>query len=50
MNVVYVLVGIVAILAGVFIATTAIVSDIQLILASVLILGGLNLTKAVSND
>ena len=49
MNVVYVLVGIVAILAGVFVATS-VVSDIQLILASVLILGGLNLTKVVSND
>jgi len=49
MNVVYVIIGIVAILAGVFVATS-VVSDIQLILASVLILGGLNLTKVVSND
>jgi len=49
MNVVYVLVGIVSILAGVLVATS-VVSDIQLILASVLILGGLNLTKVVSND
>ena len=49
MNVIYILVGTVAILAGVFVATL-VVSDTQLILASVLILGGLNLTKVVKND
>jgi len=49
MNVVYVVLGLTSIGAGV-VTATAIVSDIQLILASVLILGGLNLTKVVSND
>jgi len=44
MKYVYVTLGLVSIGAGVFTATE-IVSDIQLILASVLIIGGLNLTK-----
>ena len=49
MNVVYVLIGIISIIVGVFVAMNT-VSDIQIILASVLILGGLNLTKVVPND
>ena len=44
MNVVHVLIGAVAIITGGFVVANS-VSDIQLILASVLILGGLNLTK-----
>jgi len=44
MNVVYVLTGTVSIIAGGFVAMNS-VSDIQLTLASVLILGGMNLTK-----
>jgi len=44
MKYVYTTLGLISIGAGIFTAT-AIVSDIQLILSAVFIIGGLNLTK-----